>query len=135
MVDGAVVPDGEVVEVLPAVADLEVVVLDDEVDEPVEEVARLVVGEALDALDVVADGEDALPARHGVRADDGVVRLEGFPYVLGGPAHAGEDLEAVVRGRLVEDGLRAVRGQALEELLHRGREAVVDFVAGGPEGV
>lgn len=42
VVDATVVPYGEVVLILPAQADLEVVVLDDELDEPVEEVSGLV---------------------------------------------------------------------------------------------
>ena len=52
MVDAPVVPDGEIVGVLPAVTDLQVVVVGDEVDEPFQGVLALELGEAVDLLDL-----------------------------------------------------------------------------------
>lgn len=113
MVDGAVVPDGEVVDVLPAVAHLQVVVLDDQGDEPVQEALGLVVREPFDPLHVRAYREHALPARHRVRADNRVVRLQRLAHVLRSAPRPGEDLEPVVCRCRVEGWLCAVRRQAL----------------------
>lgn len=135
MVHAAIIPDGQVVRVLPAEADLEVVVLDDELHEPVEEVPRLRLGQPVDALDVVADGEHALPPRHRVRADYRVDRFQHLAYVLGRPARRRVYLEVVPVGRLVEGGLCVVRGQCVQEAPQRLRDAVVELVARGPEGV
>lgn len=67
-----VVPDGDVVGVLPAQTHLDRVVLCHEVVEPLEEVVALLGRDVVDVPHVRADGEDALPARHRVRADHGV---------------------------------------------------------------
>lgn len=135
MVHRPVVPDGQIVDILPPVADLQVVVLDDELDEPVEEVLRLGLAQPVDLLDVVAHGEDALPARHGVRADDGVDRLEELAHVLGGAPLGAVQLEAVALSRLVEARLGVGCREGVEEALQGLRDAVVDLVAGCPEGV
>lgn len=58
VVHAPVVPDGDIVGVLPLEAHLQVVVLDNELGKPVEEVLALLLGQAVDALAVVADGVD-----------------------------------------------------------------------------
>lgn len=55
VVHAPVIPDGNIVGVLPLEAHLQVVVLDNELDEPVKEMLALLVGQAVDALAVVAD--------------------------------------------------------------------------------
>lgn len=55
--------------------------------------------------------------------------------VLGCPARLGEELEAVLCSGFGELGLCVRCRQTFEELLHRTRNAVVDFVARGPECV
>lgn len=110
-------------------------VLDNQLREPVQEVLALLVRQAVDALDVVADGEDGLPAGDGVGADDGVDGLEGLADVLGGAALLRVDGEAVALGRVVEGRLGRVGGQSVEEAAERGGDAVVELVARGPEGV
>jgi hypothetical protein len=62
VVHAPVVPDGQVVLAVPAVAELQVVVLRDELDEPVEEVVALGLAETVNLLGVVADCVDGLPA-------------------------------------------------------------------------
>ena len=56
----------------------------------------------MDALDVVADGKDGLPAGDGVGADDGVDSLEDFAYILGCTALACVDLKVVALGGVIE---------------------------------
>lgn len=60
----------------PLEPNLEVVVLGDVLEEVRERVVRLVLGELDDALREALVDEEALPARNGVRADDGVDGLE-----------------------------------------------------------
>lgn len=135
VVDAAVVPDGEIIRIPPAQADLQVVVLDDEADEPVEEVARLVVAEPVDALHVVAHGEDGPPPRHRVRADHRVHGLEHVADVLGRAALRRVQGEPVGVGRVLEARLRVVRRQRVQEAPERLGDAVVHLVARGPERV
>lgn len=56
----------------------------------------------MNALDVVADGKDRLPACDGVGADDRVDSLEDFAYVLGRTALPSVDLKVVALGGVVE---------------------------------
>lgn len=88
-------------------------VLDNELDKPPQEVLGLVVRQPVDALHVVAHGEDGLPAGYGVRADNRVDRLEGVAHVLGGAARLGEELEIVALRGIVESRLGVVRCQGV----------------------
>lgn len=135
MIGAAIVPDSHVVDVLPAQPDVQVVVLDHQVDEALEEVVALVPGEAVDARDVVADGEDRVPPGDGVGPDHGVRRLEDDADVLGGPARPGEHGQVVGRGGLREVGVGAVRGEGAQEGAQRRRDAVVQLVSRCPECV
>lgn len=59
-------------------------ILSDHAQELIEKVVALSLSKAIDMLNVVADGEDGLPAGNGVGADDGV--------------HSGELSTDIVRG-------------------------------------
>lgn len=96
----------DVILIHPPMPHLQIVVLNDEVHELVEETPALAPGQAVDALDVRADGEDALPARDGVGAHDGVHGGEVGACVLRRAARARVDGEAVSGGRFVEFRLR-----------------------------
>jgi len=135
VIHAPVVPDGQVVLVLPPVAHLQVVVVDDQADEPVEQRAALESCHVVDLLHVRTDGEDGFPASHWVGADHGVDGLEDLADVLGGAALGGVELEAVAFGSLVEAGLCVSRGESLEKALVWGGDAVEELVAGSPEGV
>ncbi len=135
MVHTPVIPDRDIIHRLPPQAHLEVVVLDNQLREPVQEVLALLLGQAVDALDVVADGKDRLPARDRVRADHGVDRLEHLADVLRRAALLGVDGEAVALGRVVEGRLGGVGRQSVEEAAEGDRDAVVELVARGPESV
>lgn len=97
--------------------------------EPVKQRAALLLRQAVDALHVVADGEDALPAGDGVGADDGVRGGKVGADVLRGAAGFRVELEAVVGRGGVEEWLGVGGGEGLEEALVGGGEAVVELVA------
>lgn len=135
MVHAPVIPDSEIVLVLPSVPDLQVVVIDEQSHEPVEQRSALQISDIVHLRNVLADGEHALPASDGVGADDGVDGLEKLANVLGSTALAAVDLEAVLFGGLVEARLRVGCGQAFEEFLVWCRDAVVQLISRGPQGV
>lgn len=135
MVDTPVIPDGEIIRVLPPVADLEIMVINQQPHEPREQRLALKLGDIVHLGHVLTDGKHRLPPGNGVGADDGVDSLEEIADVLGGAARLGVELEAVALGGLVEAGLRVGCSQGLEEALVGCGDAVVELVAGGPEGV
>jgi hypothetical protein len=67
--------------------------------------------------------------------DHGVHGGEVGADVFGGAARLGVQLEVVFFGRTVEFGLGVGGGEGFEEFLVGRGQAVVEFVAGGPEGV
>lgn len=128
VIDTTIIPNGEIVDVVPTVTDLQVMILHNQADEPVQEVLGLVVGQPVDVLDVVAHGEHGLPARHGVGAH---YRVDGFEYVadvLGGSSGRREELEVVLLGGCVEVWLGVVCRERVEEAPECGRDAVVELV-------
>lgn len=102
---------------------------------PLQQVVALLFRQAVDALRVVAHGEDALPARHRVGAHHRVHGRQLVADVLGRAPGCRVQLELVLLGALVEGWLREGGGQPFEEFLVGLGDAVVDFVAGGPEGI
>ena len=72
MVCTAIIPDGQIVPVPPPVPALDVVVPDDEVEEPVQQFGGFVFRQIVDLLHVVAKGEEGLPSRDRVRSNHGV---------------------------------------------------------------
>jgi hypothetical protein len=125
----------EIVLVLPAETDLQVVVVDNQADKPLFQVVTLFLRQPINLADVVADGEDTLPAGHGVRANDRVDGRQLVADILGAAPRLGVKLKLVFLGALVEDGLRICCVEGLKELLIWLGDTVIDFIAGGPEGV
>lgn len=110
-------------------------VLVDNIQEPVQQVLALLLRHTIDVLHVSANREDALPSGHRVRPDNRVNGLEFFTDVLGCAARLVVQFEAaVVRDRL-EERLLECHGEGFQEFLVGFADAVVDFVAAGPEGV
>lgn len=95
MIYAAIIPDRQVVRLLPAQPYLEIMILHDQLHKPIQKAARFFFRQPVDVLDVVADGEHGLPTGDGVRADDRVHGLEDVADVLGGAAGGGVHLEVV----------------------------------------
>ena len=123
----------DVVRRLPLQPNLKIVIPIDEIEEPGEKLLALLVRQTIDVLDVPADGEDALPSGDRVGADDRVDRFQLGSYVLGSTARLVVELEPGSLGDLGESRLLERSGQALQELLVRLADAIVDFVSRGPE--
>ena len=65
MVHAAIIPDRNVVRVDPSMPNLQVMVLHDELQEPVHQMPTLILGDFVDALRVSSNGEDALKQMSG----------------------------------------------------------------------
>lgn len=118
----AVVPDGDVVDVLPSEPDLQVVVINAQLVEPIKHVLALFSGQAVDMANVRTDGVYRLPARHRVRADDGMDGLEDGPDVFWSAARLVVELEAASLSGGIEVRLTECAGQVVDELLVNGRK-------------
>jgi len=68
MIHAPIIPDSEIVRILPAVAHLQIVVINYQTQKPREKPFALAGGESVDVLYVVAEGEDRFPAGYGVGA-------------------------------------------------------------------
>jgi hypothetical protein len=77
-------------------------VLSDHTEELIEQVGGLVLGQAVDVLDVVANSKDGLPASDGIGADDWVLSGEFIADVEWGAAGLSVKLELLVLGSLGE---------------------------------
>jgi hypothetical protein len=111
------------------------VLLDNHLQEPILQPAALVGRHVVDLRHVVADGEEALPARHGVSAHHGVSRCQGRPDVVRRAARRGVQFEALFAGDGWKAGLGEGCCEGFEEGAVRGRDFVVDFAGGGPDCV
>jgi hypothetical protein len=110
MIHAAIIPNRDIVRVLPPIPHLQVMVLRNELHKPLEQVPALVLGKIVDLLHVVPDGEDALPSGYGVCAHDRVDCFEDFADVFGRAAGAWVDREVVLVCDLVEAGLGVCGG-------------------------
>ena len=133
VLDGAVVPNGDISRRLPANARLDVMVLGDEVFNHGHESVAFRFGDPLETAAVHSAGEDGVPARNGVGADGGVDGLEAEAGVGRGATRS------LVRA-LGAAGLGVVRVapldlEVLEELLERLAHPVVEIVRARVEGV
>lgn len=121
--------------ILPPVAKLRVVLLDDHLQEPILQPAALVGRHVVDLRHVVAHGEEALPARHGVCPHHGVRCCQGRADVVGRAPRRGVQLEALFASDCGQTGLGECRREGLEEPAVGGGDFVVDFAGGGPDCV
>jgi hypothetical protein len=65
-----IVPNCDIVRILPPKPDLSIVVVHQQLLEPLEHICTFFLGQAVDMADVSADREDALPACDWIRTDD-----------------------------------------------------------------
>ena len=89
----------------------------------------------VDFFNVCADGKDAFPAGNRMCADHGVHSCQAIADVFGRAARAHEDGGAASSGGNIELGLGIGCGKGLQESLVWLGEAVINFVAGGPESI
>ena len=133
MVDAAVVPNSQVVDVLPSVADLQIVVFDDQLNKPVQEVLGLIICQAMDVLDVMADSKDALPTGNRVGTNNWVNGFKHIADVFGSSSRSGKERESIRIGGLFETRLCVVGSQAVQEVLQRLGDAIVELIPRCPQ--
>lgn len=109
----------EIIGVLPTVAYLQIMILHDQVYEPVSEVFALLVAQSIDFLHMSANSEDTLPSCNRIGADYWVLSTQIFSDILRSTARALENLEAVILCKLIELRLRKGCIQPFQEFLIR----------------
>lgn len=135
MQNAAVVPDGDIIRVLPAMTNLKVVVVCDQVDKTSQHLVAFLLSEAVDTLYVVTNTEDALPTSDWVGANDWVYSLQLSTDVLGSATRLAVQLKVVLLSRFCKARLCIGGSEAFKELLVRWRKTIVKLVAACPECV
>lgn len=125
----------DVILVLPLQADLQVVILVDQVKEPLQEVVALLLCHAIDISHMASNREDTLPPSDRVGAHDGVDCLELKSDVLRGATGLVVELEPAFLSDFLEVRLGEGPSQPLQEILVWFANAIVDLIARGPECV
>lgn len=128
-------PRTDIVGILPLQADLQFGILVHNVKEPSQKLSALLLGDTIDMLDMGADWENTLPPGDGVRAHNGMNGLELGADIGSIAARLVVELEPTPGRSLSEAGLLKSDTQALEELLIRLADLVIDFIPGCKKGI
>ena len=72
MIHTPIIPNRQIISILPAMPNLQIMILGNQLYKPVERMAGFLFSEPVDVLHVVADREYGFPACDGVGADHGV---------------------------------------------------------------
>ena len=135
MINTSIIPDRHIIGILPAMSNLQVMIVHNQPHEPFQQRFRFQGSHAVDVVHVLADCEDGFPACDRVCADYRVDGGELIADIMGGAARGGVEFEISFFGGLDEARLCVSGGQRVIELLVRCREAVVELVARSPERV
>ena len=135
MVHTSIIPNREIIGILPSMSHLQIVVIDNQPHEPVKQRLRFRLREAVHPLHVMTNSKHRLPAGHGISAYHGMDGFELFAHVLGRAAGFAVDVEPVLGCCEVEFGLRLGGVKGLQESLVRLRNTAVEFVSGSPKSV
>lgn len=119
MIDAAIVPNREIIRVLPPVAHLQIVILDNELDKPIKRALTLLLGQLVDLLHVVSNTEYRLPAGHRVGPDNWMDGLQSRPDILWSTSRLVVQLKVICLRSSVEVRLRVRSRELIEELLIR----------------
>lgn len=109
--------------------DLQIVVLRNQLDEPIQRAFAFLFGELVDLGDVMPDTEDGLPPCDWVCTNDRVCCHELSTDVLWRATGLAIQFEAVFFGGSAEAGLRVCCCELVEKFLVRFRKPVVKLVA------
>lgn len=102
-----------VILVLPFQSNLQIVVLVDQVKEPLQKMVALLLRHAIDIPHMASNGEDTLPTSHRVGADNRVDCLEVESDVFRSATRLTVELESTFLGDLFEEWLGKSPGQPL----------------------
>lgn len=128
MIHTSIIPNREIIRILPPMTDLQIMVLDNQLNEPVQGPLTLFLGQPVDMLDVVSNAKYRFPASYWVGADHGMHSLQVCANILGSAAGFGIQLETVLFSAEAEAGLRIGSCETFEKLLIWLGETIVEFV-------
>lgn len=89
MIHASVIPNRQIIHVLPLMSDLQVMVFDNQLHKPIQCLLTLFFRQSIDVLHMVPDSKDGLPSSNGVRADHGMDGRKRVANVLGRTARLG----------------------------------------------
>jgi hypothetical protein len=135
MINTSIIPNCEIIRILPPMTDLQIMILDNQLNEPVQGPLALFLGQPIDLLDVVPYAKYRFPASDWVGANYGMDGLQVCADVLRSPAGFGVELETVLLGAEAEAGLCVGGCEAFEELLVWLGETIVKFIPRCPERI
>jgi len=127
--DRAVVPDGKII-VVPSEANLQVVVLADQLIEVAFDELALSLGDIVDpaCVNLMSSTEQALPASHRVSANDRVRSGEVQSSILWGTSVLFDELKVVLCSNFVEVWLMMSSCQAVGKSLPNWGQPVISFI-------
>ena len=133
MVYAPVVPDRQVIRIIPSKPDLQIMVFHNQLDEPIQQVVALCFRHFINTLSMMSDRIDAFPPGHRVGADDRMYSFQVRTHILRCAPLCAVELESILGCSLAENWLRIGGGKSFEELLVSWRNAIIDLVTGSPE--
>lgn len=110
-------------------------VLDNQSNKPVEKTLALRCSEAVYCLAMMPDSIQTLPSRHGVSPYNGVDSFQASSNVLGSTPRPGMQFVIVLLGAILKNRLSISGSQALEKLLIRFRNTIINFISRSPERI
>ena len=120
MIHTPVIPDRQIVRILPSMSNLKIMIVNNQSQKPIKKPLALAFCQPVDVLHVVAQREDRLPPCDGICTDYWVHGNQLFADIFGRPACFGVDFESIFGRGFIEFRLRVGGGQPLEKLLDGG---------------
>ena|ERR1700749_1582145 len=110
-------------------SNLEVLILGNYLQEPVQCLLTLSLCEAINAGDMVSNTKYRLPARYGISTNNWMHSLQLGPNILRGASGLAIEFKTIGLGAFFKTWLSVCRGQILEELLIWFRQAIVELIS------
>jgi hypothetical protein len=135
MIDTPVIPNRQIIRILPSVTDLQVMVLNNELHKPVQGSSALFLRQSVDLLDMVSNPKNGLPSCDWVCANHRMNGLQVSAHVLWGSTRFTVELETVLLGAEAKAGLCISGCKAFEELLVRLGKPIIQLIPRCPQSI
>lgn len=117
MIHTPVIPNRQIIRILPSVSYLEIMIIGHQSDKPLKQMLALSLCHVIHLLNMVPESEDRLPPSNRVCAHNGMDGLEDFSNVFGCPTRFGVDLESILLGGGIEARLGIGGREGLKKFL------------------